>query len=131
MVYKARVKVEDLGNKRGHVTVEIKKDTYQILTNKAIKSNMSIRELVNSVLLRDIENEKFLKRIAPALSLIHITDQDVLIRDENNKKSRVIQISIHNGSYWCDVDDSNNCKHIRFMLILPESIKFKDQVKTL
>jgi len=72
---------------------------------------MSIRELVNSVLLRDIENDAFLKRTAPALSLIHITNQDILIRDENNKKSRVIQITINNGSYWCDVDDSNNCNN--------------------
>ena len=131
MTYKARSKPGKLGNKRGHVTVEIKKETYEVLTKKAIRSKMSIRELVNSVLIRDVENEAFLKRTAPALSLLEMNEDSLLILDTEKNSKRIAEIMIRNKRYLCLLDDSHNCIHIRFMMILPECVRFKDKINSI
>ncbi len=128
---KRRVNPQKLGGTRGVVTVDIKKEKYLKLLEKSDRKNISIRKFIDDMVTRDIENSEFLLRTAPALSLLTITEESVMMLDKSNKTKRIAEISIRNGRYVCELDNSYDCKHIRFMLVLPESIKFKDQVRTL
>jgi len=125
---KRRADPKKLGGIRGVVTVDIKKEKYLKLLEKSDHKNISIRKLMDDMVTREIENSEFLLRTAPALSLLLITEESVMILDKSNKTKRIAEISIRNGRYTCELDESHDCNHIRFMLILPETVKFKDCV---
>jgi hypothetical protein len=125
---KRRADPEKLGGTRGVVTVDIKKEKYLKLLEKSDHKSISIRKFIDDMVTREIENSEFLLRIVPALSLLTITEGSVMILDKSNKTKRIAEILIRNGRYVCDLDNSSDCKHIKFMLIMPESVKFKDCV---
>lgn len=109
-------------------TVDIQRPLHAKLAKKSKEKNMSVRQFLNDMIYKDLENDAFLKRVLPAISLIHITDIDILLRDDSSKKSSVIQITLQDGKYWCDKDESSNCQHIRYVMILPECVKFKNKI---
>jgi len=125
---KRRMDPKKLGGKRGVVTVDIKKEKYLKLLEKSDSKNISIRKFMDDMVTREIENSEFLLKTAPALSLLIITEESVMILDRSDKTKRIAEIIVRDGRYVCELDNSPDCKHIRFMLILPECVKFKKDV---
>jgi len=111
--------------------VNIEKSKYLKLVEKSDKKKITIVQFFDDMVTREIENSEFLKRTAPTLFLLGITEENVMIRDTSNSQKRIAEIVVHNGKYVCLLDKSDSCKHIKYMMILPESVKFKDQVKSL
>jgi len=121
----------EMNRKKDIITVDIQRPLHAKIVKKSQEKNISIRKFVNEILNKEIENDIFLKRILPALSLIQITENDILLRDESSKTVKIIQITLQNDMYWCDKDHSNNCQHIRYVMILPECVKFKDRINNI
>lgn len=120
-----------MNRKKDIITVDIQRPLHAKITKKSQEKNMSIRKFVNEILNKEIENDEFLKRVVPAITLIQITENDILLRDKSTKSVKIIQITIRNDMYWCDDHKSSNCQHIRYIMILPDCVKFKHRIKNI
>ena len=126
-----KINNDELGIKTGLVTVAIKKEKYLKIKKKSEITKISVTQLINDMVTRDLENSEFLKRTAPALSMLSMNEDNVLILDTEKTSKRIAEIVIRNKKYLCLLDDSHICIHIKYMMILPECVKFKNQVDKL
>ena len=119
-------------SKRGDIiTVDIERSLHEKLSQSAESKNISLRKFVNEILRMSIEKNEFVHRIAPRLSPIELQPDSILLRDDSSKKTRFAQIVIRNEKLWCDLDDTHDCEHVRYALMLPELVNLKDKLKKL
>ena len=111
------------------VPVDIHRETYNEISKIAEVKNMSLRKLVNEILELDVKKTSFLQTVAPKMSFVELTEDSLVIREKDSKKTRYCQITIHNESLWCDIDDIGDCKHIHYALLLPELANLKNKIK--
>ncbi len=126
-----RTDPKKLGGKKGKITVNIEKSKYLKLVKKSDEKNITIIKFIDDMVTREIENSEFLKRTAPKLHLLEITNESVIIMDTVKQTKRIAEIVIRDEKYVCLLDESDSCTHIKFMMIMPEIIKFKDRVTKL
>jgi hypothetical protein len=122
--------------------VYIKIDTYEMLEKYAHENDTSIRQFINNVLKLYIRKEDFLKHYFPEMSLYSIGKESIFIKDYtwyieqgfDKKTDNKIHVATAEVSRWidkndknrrtmllhCSIDDSIECKHIRYALGLPE-----------
>ena len=110
------------------ITVDMEKPIHKEVSDTK-PEDISLRQFVNNVLLMNVEKHKLLKLVAPKFSVIEVTQDSILIKDETVKKTRFAQIIIKNEKLWCDLDESGDCTHIRYSLMLPELVKLKGKLK--
>jgi hypothetical protein len=114
----------DLGSKlvkRGGkdvITVEIFKETYDVMKQNAAKRRWNTKDYINTVLLEAIERDKFLQTYAPSLSKIGNEDNILFIRDA--KQGKTAEIYLRDRSLYCNICESKDCIHIHYSLALPE-----------
>ena len=111
------------------ITVDIERTIHQQLLSIAKTRDLSLRKLVNEILLSNIEKDQFIKSIAPKFSLIEFTEDSILIRDKYAKKTRFAEITIKNEKMWCSLDEDSVCGHIHFALMFPELTNLKGSLK--
>ena len=100
------------------MTVEIFKETYEVMKRNAAKRRWNTKNYINAVLVEAIEREKFLKAYAPSLSKLGYEDNILFIRDA--KQGKTAEIFFRDRSLYCNVCESNDCVHIHYALALPE-----------
>ncbi len=103
------------------VTVEIFKDTYDVMKANAEKKRWNTKDYINTVLMEAIERDKFLQSYAPSLSKIGYEDNILFIRDA--KKSKTAEVYLRDHALYCNICDSKDCVHIHYALALPETAK--------
>ena len=57
-------------------------------------------------------------RHAPFMEKILIDHNSVIIKD--NKRNRIVEITLHDNELHCLLDDRNDCVHVGFVYSLPE-----------
>src|SRR5262249_33976854 len=74
------------------VTVEIFKETYDIMKENAVKKRWNTKDYINTVLMEAIERDKFLHTYAPSLSKLGYEDNILFIRDAKQGKTAEIYL---------------------------------------
>lgn len=127
-----------LGGKRGFVSVEVEKNTYLKLSQSAKTDNMSVRMHINKKLEEIFEKEQMVSTIAPLFKLVSFTDSSFIIKEEKitntelHKKDRnFIVVDLWQGRLWCETDKKDDCIHVRYVLMLPQIVTIKDELKEL
>ena len=126
---KRRSDPEKLGGKRGFVPVEVEKTLYQKITSHAEKQNMTIKQYVSIILSERFEKEEMIKEISPKLNILEFSTDSIIVRDNHVKQSRFAMIEIREGRLWCELEQSFDCQHIRYVLTLSNLSKIKDRLK--
>lgn len=108
---------------RNVVTVEIFIENYEKMKQRAIQKRLNIKEYVNDFLQLYLEKEEFLSRVAPSLSVDSYEGNRITLKDTNKKV--LVDVFYSNGELQCDVDQSNNCIHTKFIWMIPEISKIK------
>ncbi|HET6590727.1 MAG TPA: hypothetical protein VFG45_11255 [Candidatus Nitrosocosmicus sp.] len=108
---------------RNVVTVEIFVENYEKMKQRAIQKRLNIKEYVNDFLQLYLEKEEFLSRVAPSLSVDSYEGNRITLKDINKKV--LVDVFYSNGELQCDVDQSNNCIHTKFIWMIPEISKIK------
>ena len=103
------------------ITVEIFKETYDVLKQNAAKRRWNTKDYINTVLLEAIERDKFLQTYAPSLSKLGNEDNILFIRDA--KQGKTAEIYLRDRALYCNVCESRDCMHIHYALALPEIAK--------
>lgn len=103
------------------ITVEIFKDTYDVMKANAEKRRWNTKDYINTVLMEAIERDRFLQSYAPSLSKIGYEDNILFIRDA--KKNKTAEIYLRDKALYCNVCEERNCVHVRYALALPETAK--------
>ena len=103
------------------VTVEIFKDTYDVMKANAEKKSWNTKDYINTVLMEAIERDRFHQSYAPSLSKIGYQDNILFIRDA--KKSKTSEIYLRDRALYCNICNSKDCVHIHYALALPETAK--------
>jgi hypothetical protein len=103
------------------VTVEIFKQTYDLMKSTAKKMHWNTKEYINSVLVDAIERDKFLQSYAPYLSKIGYQDNILFIRDA--KASKTAEVFLKDRTLYCGLCESKDCSHIHYAFVLPEVSK--------
>ena len=114
------------------ITVEIFKQTYDVMKATATKKRCNTKDYINTVLAEAIERDKFLHKYAPFLSKIGFDDNILFVRD--TKLSKTAEIYLRDRTLYCNICESNDCIHIHYALALPEITKLylhKSSGKTL
>ncbi len=114
--------------KQDIVPVDIKREIYNEVSKVAELNGISLRKFVNEMLDLDVQKKSFLQKIAPKMNFVELTEESILLRENNAKQVRYYQITIRNKKLWCDVDDKPDCSHIHYVLMLPEIVKLKDKL---
>ncbi len=112
---------------RSVVTVEIFAENYEKIRQKALQKRLNIKEYVNELLESYLEKEEFLARVAPSLSVDSYEGNRITIKDV--KKKILVDVFYSGGELQCDVDQSNNCIHTKFIWMIPEISKIKTNGK--
>src|SRR5690606_23708219 len=103
------------------ITVEIFKETYDVMKANAEKKRWNTKDYINTVLMEDIERDKFLQSYAPSLSKIGYEGNILFIRDA--QKGKTAEIYLRDRSLYCNLCDEKDCVHIHYALALPETAK--------
>ena len=103
------------------ITVEIFRDTYEIMKSEAERKRWNTKDYINSVLKDAIERDKFLQAYAPYLSKVGYEGNILFIKD--SKLGKVAEIYLRDRTLYCNVCESKDCIHIHFALALPEAAK--------
>lgn len=108
---------------RNVVTVEIFIENYEKMKQRAIQKRLNIKEYVNDFIQLYLEKEEFLSWVAPSLSVDSYEGNRITLKDTNKKV--LVDVFYSNGELQCDVDQSNNCIHTKFIWMIPEISKIK------
>jgi hypothetical protein len=108
---------------RNVVTVEIFIENYEKMKQRAIQKRLNIKEYVNDFLQLYLEKEEFLSWVAPSLSVDSYEGNRITLKDTNKKV--LVDVFYSSGELQCDVDQSNNCIHTKFIWMIPEISKIK------
>ncbi|HXV45696.1 MAG TPA: hypothetical protein VD736_03385, partial [Nitrososphaera sp.] len=103
------------------ITVEIFKETYEVMKAIAAKRRWNTKDYINTVLMEVIERDRFLQSYAPSLSKIGYENNILFIRDA--KISKTAEIYLRDRALYCNVCDEKDCVHIHYALALPEVAK--------
>jgi hypothetical protein len=103
------------------ITVEIFKETYDVMKVIATRKRWSAKDYINTVLMEAIERDRFLQSYAPSLTKIGYEDDILFIRDI--KLGKTAEIYIRDRSLYCNVCQCKDCVHIHYALALPEVAK--------
>ena len=103
------------------ITVEIFKETYDVMKATATKKRWNTKDYINTVLTEAIERDKFLQTYAPFLSKIGFEDNILFVRD--SKLGKTAEVYLRDRTLYCNVCDSKDCLHIHYALALPETAK--------
>jgi hypothetical protein len=103
------------------ITVEIFKETYDVMKATASKKRWNTKDYINTVLTEAIERDKFLQTYAPFLSKIGFEDNILFVRDA--KLGKTAEVYLRDRTLYCNVCDSKDCMHIHYALALPETAK--------
>jgi hypothetical protein len=103
------------------VTVEIFKETYDLMKANAERMRWNTKEYINSVLSEAIDRDKFLQSYAPFLSKVAYQDNILFIRD--SKMGKTAEIYLKDRALYCGLCASKDCMHIHYAFVLPEVAK--------
>lgn len=103
------------------ITVEIFKETYDVMKANAEKKHWNTKDLINTVLAEAIERDRFLQSYAPYLSKIGYEDNVLFIKD--SKLGKTAEVYLRDRSLYCNICESKDCTHIHYALALPEVSK--------
>lgn len=103
------------------ITVEIFKQTYDMMKANAEKLRWNTKEYINSVLTEAIERDKFLQTYAPNLSKVGYQDNILFIRDA--KAGKTADVFLKDKVLYCGLCSSKDCIHIHYAFALPEVAK--------
>ena len=103
------------------ITVEIFKETYDVMKATATKKRWNTKDYINTLLTEAIERDKFLQTYAPFLSKIGFEDNILFVRD--SKLGKTAEVYLRDRTLYCNVCDSKDCLHIHYALALPETAK--------
>jgi hypothetical protein len=103
------------------ITVEIFRDTYEIMKSEAERKRWNTKDYINSVLKEAIERDKFLQAYAPYLLKVGYEGNILFIKDSKLRKTA--EIHLRDRTLYCNICESKDCMHIHFSLALPEAAK--------
>jgi len=103
------------------ITVEIFKETYDVMKATAGKKRWNTKDYINTVLTEAIERDKFLQTYAPFLSKIGFEDNILFVKD--SKLGKTAEVYLRDRTLYCNVCNSKDCLHIHYALALPETAK--------
>lgn len=103
------------------ITVEIFKETYDLMKAVAEKKRWNTKEYINTVLRDAIERQKFLHAYAPYLLRVGHEGNILFIRDSKMRKTA--EIHLRDRSLFCSICESRDCTHIHYAFALPEIAK--------
>jgi hypothetical protein len=103
------------------ITVEIFKETYEVMKAIATKRRWNTKDLINTVLAEAIERDRFLQSYAPYLSKIGYEDNVLFIKD--SKFGKTAEVYLRDRALYCNICESKDCVHIHYALALPEVAK--------
>ena len=115
--------------RRGYVNADIEKTTYQKLVSEAEQKNISMRKYLTFVLNERFEKEEMIKKISPKLSMLELSENSIVIRDDHIKQPQFAVIEIREDRLWCELDKDFDCQHIRLVLTSPRLSELKDKLK--
>ena len=98
-------------------------ENYQKMKERAIQKRLNIKEYVNDFLQVYLEKEEFLSRVAPSLSVDSYEGNRITLKDV--KKKILVDVFYVNGDLQCEINQSNNCIHTKFIWMIPEISKIK------
>jgi hypothetical protein len=102
-------------------TVEIFRETYEVLKSVAEKKRWNTKEYTNSVLKDSIDRERFLQAYAPFLQKVAFEGNILFIMD--TKIGKTAEIYLREQLLYCNLCESKDCIHIHYSLALPEIAK--------
>jgi hypothetical protein len=103
------------------ITVEIFKETYDVMKSTAEKLRWNTKEYINTILLEAIERDRFLQTYAPFLAKVGYQDNILFIRDA--KQGKTAEVFLKDRALYCGLCESKDCMHIHYAFALPEVAK--------
>ena len=103
------------------ITVEIFRETYEVMKSVAERKRWNTKEYINSVLKDAIERDKFLQAYAPFLLKVGYEGNILFIKD--SKLGKTAEIYLREQTLYCNICESSDCIHIHYTLALPEAAK--------
>jgi predicted CopG family antitoxin len=103
------------------VTVEIYKQVYDTLKERANLENSSVKDFINQILQNEVKRAKVLIRYFPHLSKVGMVGDILVVRDKKIKDD--VDIFESNGKLFCEHCESNDCVHIQYVMMLPDGLK--------
>ena len=103
------------------ITVEIFRDTYEIMKSVAERKRWNTKEYINLVLKEAIDRDKFLQAYAPFLRKVGYEGNILFIKD--SKSGKTAEVYLREQTLYCNVCESRDCIHIHYALALPETAR--------
>jgi hypothetical protein len=100
------------------ITVEIFRDTYEVMRSEAERKRWNTKEYINSVLRDAIDRERFLQAYAPSLLKVGYEGNVLFIKD--SKLGKTAEVYLREQMLYCNVCESRDCIHIHYAIALPE-----------
>src|SRR5579883_3451760 len=95
------------------ITVEIFRETYDIMRANAEKKHWNTKDYINTVLAEVIEKDKFLQTYAPYLFKVGFNDNILFIKD--SKVDKTAEIYLKDRVLYCNLCESRTA----FTYIMP------------
>jgi hypothetical protein len=108
------------------VTVDIYKETYDVLKERAKLDRYEVKEYINKILSSEVEKAKFLLKYMPSLSYAGKLDDMSMLFIKDKKIGDQVDVYVNDeGRLHCEYDGSDDCVHVQFALMLPQARELK------
>lgn len=104
----------------GFRTVTFKQAVLERVTKEKERSGareMQFAPFVYGLIDEALTQRELIRDWAP-LQFINTAEASVFIKDRN--KNRLIELTVHEGDLWCDVDRAKDCVHVGFAWAIPQ-----------
>lgn len=116
----------------GYISVSIRRDLHERINEEATKRKIPVRHYESDLLEMGLGKQEFMERYAPFLKKLPSNpgDTHIKIMDDSGKKTEIADVYIEKNErgkkdVYCSHDESFDCIHVKFALMLPEIGRLK------
>lgn len=110
------------------VTVRIRSDLYKRIEDRKDARGTSIIALVNETLETAMRTYEMLEKQYPELAFMGEKRGYIMLTDTKNNIIANLKID-KNDRWYCEYDKSNDCKHVHYVIKLPETFVLAEASK--
>lgn len=115
----------------GTVTIHIDDDVHKEVKSMANSRNVEIKTFVNSALRMTVRRYNTLKQLFPNIKFVEFSREKKAVILADLDSGALVSIVGKEGKLFCSHDKKQFCSHIAYMLLLPETALFYEEMKKL
>lgn len=106
-------------------------DIHTKLKERAEKERLTLVDYTSKVIAECLERIEFLERVAPSISVLQSQSEPDKIHMMDTQDRKLVTVAVRDGKIFCETCETDDCKHVHFVMIYPDLRALMKEVNSL